>query len=47
MDVREEIQIIKSLDHPNIVRVIEIIEDKKNFYLVSELCSGDQLFDRL
>mmetsp|Transcript_30061 Transcript_30061/g.5435 ORF Transcript_30061/g.5435 Transcript_30061/m.5435 type:complete len:165 (+) Transcript_30061:249-743(+) len=47
MDVREEIQIIKNLDHPNIARVIEIIEDDKHFYLASELCTGEELLTKL
>lgn len=37
---RFEIDLVKSLDHPNIVRVYETFEDATDVYLVMELCSG-------
>lgn len=37
---RFEIELVKSLDHPNIVRVFETFEDANDVYLVMELCSG-------
>eukprot|EP01137_Pigoraptor_chileana_P037208 Opistho-2@33934 len=39
MDVRREIAILKKLDHPNIVKLVEVIDDQKedNLYLVFEL----------
>ena len=44
---RTEIQIMKGLDHPNIVKLFEIFEDVKNIYLIMELCTGGELFDRI
>ena len=33
-----EIDILKNLDHPNILRLYEVFEDRKYIYLVTELC---------
>jgi calcium-dependent protein kinase len=41
--VREEIDIMKHLDHPHTVRFIEWFEDDLNDYLVMELCAGGRL----
>jgi len=42
-----EIRIMKILDHPNIIKLYEHFEDHKNIYLVMELCTGGELFDRI
>jgi calcium-dependent protein kinase len=38
---------MKRLDHPHIVRLFEIYEDDKRYYLAMELCTGGELFDEL
>ena len=43
----EQIEILKELDHPSICRVIDIFEDKKKFYFVTEYLSGGGLFNSL
>ena len=35
------------LDHPNILKLYEYFEDDKNVYLVTEICKGCELFDRI
>ncbi|CAG9313838.1 CDPK1_15 [Blepharisma stoltei] len=42
-----EIEILRQLDHPNIVKVIEVIEQPSILHIVMELCTGGELFDRI
>ncbi|CAE8602832.1 unnamed protein product, partial [Polarella glacialis] len=44
---QQEIDLMKLLDHPNIIKLYETFEDRKNIYLVMELCTGGELFDRI
>ena len=44
---KQEIQILQLLDHPNVLKLYEYFEDNKNVYLITELCSGGELFDRI
>ena len=41
-----EIKILSMVDHPNIVRLFEVIEDDKYFNLLQELCTGGELFKK-
>ena len=36
-----------TLDHPNILKVFEFYVDENNFYIVTELCTGGELFHRI
>jgi calcium-dependent protein kinase len=42
-----EVEILKKLIHPNIMQIFEFYEDKKNFYIITELCEGGELFDMI
>ena len=46
-DVRKEIEMLREMDHPSIVRLYAAYEDNVSIYLVMELCEGGELFDRL
>jgi serine/threonine protein kinase len=39
-ELRNEIALLKSMDHPNIVKAYEVYERKTQIYIVMELCSG-------
>lgn len=45
--LEQEIAVMNKFDHPNIVKLYDTFEDARNQYLVLEICSGGELFDRI
>ncbi|KAG6622787.1 CAMK/CDPK protein kinase [Phytophthora cinnamomi] len=45
--MRREISILKTLDHPNIIKFYDAYEGNRHLHLVTELCTGGELFDRI
>lgn len=43
----KEVDILKKLDHPNILKIYEFYFDSKNYYIVTEFCKGGELFDKI
>jgi len=41
------VDILRKLDHPHIIKLYEYFEDAKNVYLICEMCSGGELFDKI
>jgi serine/threonine protein kinase len=39
--------LIFTQDHPNIIKMYQLFEDYNNFYIVSELCQGTELYDSI
>ena len=42
-----ETLVLRTLRHPNILEWVESYEDKKTFHLITVLCQGGELFDRV
>ena len=42
-----EVSVLRSIDHPNVIKLYEFYQDDKNYYLITEFCSGGELFDRI
>lgn len=46
-EIMNEIEMLKSLDHPNILKVFEFYNTKEGYYIITELCQGGELFQRI
>lgn len=42
--LKRELEILKTLDHPNIIKLYEVYQDMDFFHLVMEYCGGGELF---
>ena len=42
-EIRNEIEVLKNIDHPNIMKIFEFFEDEKNIYLINEFCGGGDI----
>lgn len=45
--LKREIEILKEVKHPNIIELIDVFEDERYLHLITELCTGGELFDRI
>jgi len=43
----QEINLMKMMDHPNIIKLYETFRDNQFIYMVMELCCGGELFDKI
>ena len=43
IELKNEIEVLKNLDHPNIMKIYEYYEDDKNIYLINEFCGGGDI----
>ena len=46
-NLQRELTILKTVDHPNIIKLYEVFEDEKYIHIVMEYCSGGELYDRI
>ena len=42
-EIMREINILKNLDHPNVMKIFEFLEDDTNYYLIQEFCDEGDL----
>lgn len=42
----QEIEILDQIDHPNVVKLLELFDEKNKFYMVFELMQGGELYSR-
>lgn len=45
--IQTELEILKTVDHPNIIRVYETYEDAMYYHFVMEFCEGGELLERV
>ena len=45
--VTREVSILAECEHPHILRYIEIYDEEKFYYVITEVVSGGELFDRI
>eukprot|EP00980_Cylindrotheca_fusiformis_P002960 scaffold683_cov124-Cylindrotheca_fusiformis.AAC.29 len=46
-ELHNEIDILRAMDHPNIVKAHEVFNYKRQIYIILELCDGGDLYTRL
>ncbi len=42
-----EVDILKSLSHPNIIQILDVVDSERILFIVLELASGGELFDQI
>ena len=45
--MKREISVLKSIQHENVVTMIEVLKSSNHFYIVMELITGGELFDKI
>ena len=46
-DIEKEVRILTTLQHPHILRLLNFYDEPEFYYMVLELVSGGDLFDRV
>ena len=46
-DIFNEINILRKMDHPNVLKIFEFYSEKNSFSMVTEICSGGELFQEI
>ena len=46
-DIEKEVKILTTLQHPHILRLLDFYDEEEHYFMVLELVSGGDLFDRV
>eukprot|EP00514_Thraustochytrium_sp_LLF1b_P008722 CAMPEP_0184555168 /NCGR_PEP_ID=MMETSP0199_2-20130426/36872_1 /TAXON_ID=1112570 /ORGANISM="Thraustochytrium sp., Strain LLF1b" /LENGTH=368 /DNA_ID=CAMNT_0026951423 /DNA_START=117 /DNA_END=1220 /DNA_ORIENTATION=+ len=46
-DLSNELQVLQKVKHPHVIGITEAFEDDEKIYLISPMCKGGELFDRI
>ena len=46
-EIKNEINILRTMDHPNILKIFEFYSNQKEYFIITELCSMGELFDQI
>ena len=46
-EIMDEIEILKNLDHPDIVRIMEFYNTETSYYIINEFCPGGELYEKI
>lgn len=45
LDLIRNIEVLKTLDHPNLLRLVDFFDEKKAYYLITDICQGGDLLE--
>ncbi len=45
--IAREISLLRGTKHPGIIRLVDVFEDSERVRIVTDLCAGGELFDRI
>jgi serine/threonine-protein kinase RCK2 len=46
-NILKEVQIMRQLDHPNIIKLVDFTESRQYYYIILELAPGGELFHQI
>ncbi|EED92104.1 predicted protein, partial [Thalassiosira pseudonana CCMP1335] len=46
-DIKREVSLLRTLDHPSIMKLVDVFEDDEFVHIISEQYTGGELFDKI
>ena len=47
LELKNEINILKKLDHPNILKIMEFYSSEHSYYIITDYCANGELYDQI